>query len=284
MVRVSNGPTAKGVEGMGPLPERQLELLKRFVLRARLVQDHSLAGDLLELRKLAKVEIKAVLARNTITGETKVSLQPVDLIPTEQLESAAARVRPIFLKSDGVQYENVLDAVNTVLKGRSGASELRAKATELRTSFRNADPDYPHGKPRDLWDGGVLSHKQLAGSWLYGNLLHEDEIRRSYGGKMALEEMYVAAMRTVASEMLAAVETLHLIERLQTRGWLELPDGIFTDEVTVSATSWVPPGKVTLYVAPVNTPIPSDLDADVLSSDGWKNAVDEYLPGQPNDS
>ena len=58
-------------------------------------------------------------------------------------------------------------------------------------------------------------------------------------------------MRTVCSEMLTTVETLHLIEQLQVKGWLELPESLFTDEVTVTATSWVQPGEVRAFRLPL---------------------------------
>ena len=76
----------------------QSAMLKRFVLRARIVQDHSLARDIGVLRHLAREKITVVTTRNHTTGETSTELKPVDLLPTEQVESAAARVRPVFLK------------------------------------------------------------------------------------------------------------------------------------------------------------------------------------------
>ena len=87
------------------LQEHQVGLLKRLVLRKRIVQDHSLARDIGVLRKLGQAPIKAPLTRNVRTGETNEKLKPVDLIPAEQLESAAARVRPVFLGGDKVYYD-----------------------------------------------------------------------------------------------------------------------------------------------------------------------------------
>lgn len=229
---------------MGELNAQQLQLLERFVLRARIVQDHSLARDYRELQDMAKTQFNIRFALDSVTCETNASMSPVDLIPTEQLESAAARVRPIFLKKDKVHYDTVLDAVSAVLKGSSGAGDFVPKVKELRSHFRKADPDYPSGQPKSSWDGGALSNKQLSGAWLYGHLLHEDAVRRSYSGQMPLEEMYLSAMRTVCSEMLATVDTIHLIEQLQVKGWLGLSEKVFTDEATVTATSWVQPGEV----------------------------------------
>lgn len=269
---------------MGKLTGQQLDLMKRFVLRARIVQDHSLASDIQVLRNLSKTEFDFDITVDTATGETSVHLKPVTLLPTEQLESAAARVRPIFLKKDKVHYESVLDAINTVLKDRRGAAGYVDRAKELRARFRQADPDYPAGRPEAHWSGGALSNKHLSSAWLYGHLLHEDALRRSYRGELPLEEMYVAAMRTVCSELLATVETLHLIEELQMESWLELPANLFTEEVTIKATSWLRPGEVTLYTAPVGTALPQRLDSKELEEEGWSQAAKDLLPPTQPDS
>lgn len=259
----------------------QIRMLERFVLRARIVQDHSLARDIGVLRNLAREQVKMIITRNLKTGETSTELKPVDLLPTEQVESAAARVRPVFLKKDKVHYTSVLDALAGVLKGRPGAAEFSVKVQELRTKFHQADPDYPHGQPKESWEGGTLNNKQLSGAWLYGHLLHEDEVRRSYRGKMHLEEMYMTAIYTVCNEMLAVLETLHLIEAMQVRGWLELPENIFTDDVTVTAKTWQHPGTWNVYVASKETPLPEKLSQDMTLMPGWKNVADVFLPSSP---
>lgn len=260
------------------LQSPQIPMLKRFVLRARIVQDHSLARDIGVLRNLAREQMQVVITRNLKTGETSTELKPVDLVPTEQLESAAARVRPVFLKEDKVHYTPVLDALAGALKGRPGTAEFSVKIRKLRTKFQQADPDYPHGRPKEPWDGGTLNNKQLSGAWLYGHLLHEDKVRRSYRGNMHLEEMYMTAIYTVCNEMLAVLETLHLIEAMQVRGWLELPENIFTDDVTVTAKTWQHPGTWNVYVASMETPLPEELPQDMNLMPGWKNVADEFLP------
>lgn len=112
----------------------QIRLLERFVLRARIVQDHSLARDIGVLRNLAREQVKVVITRNLKTGETSTELKPVDLLPAEQVESAAARVRPVFLKKDKVHYATVLDALAGVLKGRSGTGNLVCRSRNCAPS------------------------------------------------------------------------------------------------------------------------------------------------------
>lgn len=78
---------------------------------------------------------------------------------------------------------------------------------------------------------------------LYGQLLHEDELRRSYGAGISAEEMLLNATKTVCSEMLATVEALHLIERLVADGSLEVAQDLFTEPVSVTATDWGPSNR-----------------------------------------
>jgi len=154
-----------------------LRTLSRFVLRARLVQEHSLADDKKALEEHAAWKMTFRLIVNQVTGEKSVELKPAPLLPTEQVESAAARVRPLFLKEDGVHYDKVLNALAEVV----GASPGHKKEVEtLRSKFRGADPDYPGGRPRAPRSEPSMSNKEVAGAWLYGHLLHEDELRWNF--------------------------------------------------------------------------------------------------------
>jgi hypothetical protein len=226
--------------------------------------------------------VKIIVTVDTGTGEETTTVGAIEMLPAEQVESAAARVRPIFLKRDKVHYDDVLNAINSALKGRTDADEDRSVANNLRSRFRAADPDYPETSQGKRWDGGFISNKQLSGAWLYGHLLHEDEKRRSYTEPLALEEAYISATKTVCLEMIAVVTTLHLIERLQVKGWLSLPETVFTDAVTINASSWTQPGQVMALLAPKDTPLPESLDKDLLESEVWKPVTEVFpLPGSP---
>lgn len=249
-----------------------LRTLSRFVLRARLVQEHSLAQDKLALEKYAAWTMSFNLIVNAETGKRSVEMKPAPLLPTEQVESAAARVRPLFLKDDGVHYDKVLNALSEMV----AASPAHQKEVEvLRSKYRVADPDYPNGRPKAPRSEPSMSNKEVAGAWLYGHLLHEDEVRRSYAKGISAEEMLLNATKTVCSEMLAAVETLHLIERLVVDGVLKLPEELFTAPVTVSAKEWAPT-LLEAYVADVGTPMPPDLNEPLDGA--WRKVHDEFGP------
>lgn len=225
------------------------------MLRARLVQEHSLAADRDILEKHAAWTMSFRLTQNRNTGERTVAMVPAPLLPTEQVESAAARVRPVFLSSDGVHYDKVLNALGEVAASSAG---LKKNVEGLRAKFRAADPDYPDGRPTEPRSAPSMTNKQVAGAWLYGHLLHEDELRRSYGAGISAEQMLLDATKTVCSEMLATVEALHLIERLVTDGSLEVAEDLFTEPISVTATEWAPQ-IAGAYVADVGTAMPESL-------------------------
>lgn len=253
-------------QGIAPL--RRLE---RFVLRARIVQDHSLAADKGVLEKHAQMRITVQASVDPESGKQSLKMS-APLLPTEQVESAAARVRPMFLKSDGVHYDDVLNDLQA-------AADLSAKENDeveaLRALFQQADPDYPESKRNTLRSGPSTTNKELAGAWLYGHLLHDDEKRRTYSAGFTAELMLLNATNTVCREILATVQSLWLIERLASKGSLTLPERLFTEPVTVTErnATWEPE-LVSAHSAPVGTPMPSTIDEPL--GDEWTNAAEEF--------
>ncbi len=243
-----------------------IEELKHFIIRARIVQDHSLARDFGKLRRLSTHSFNMVIQKNNKTGEQIARFRPVQLLPTEQVESAAARVRPVFLFSDGVFYADVL----AYLYENVDDAAARQKTLRLIKECKEADPDYPvNNKGKVYQSGNGVNNKELAGAWLYGALLHEDQRRRSFSEQFYLEEIYFNATVTVASMMLCVVKILHFIEFLQTRGLLDVPSNLWEGSVTVTASEWTRPGEGKIYTAPVGTEPPENLSVDMQLVEGW---------------
>lgn len=251
--------------------------LQHFVIRARIVQEHSLATDLGQLRRLAKYKFNVKFQIDERTGEQSGLFEPVELLPTEQVESAAARVRPVFLYSDGIYYADVL----AYLYEQADDESIRIKTLKLLELYHVADPDYPHSsKGKTYQPGAGVSNKEMAGAWLYGALLHEDQRRRSFSESFYLEEVYFNATKTVASMMLAVVQTLHLIEELVIQKKLDLPTDLWTHTVTVSAGTWTRPGKAKMYIAEVGTRWPLDFAKPIDGHSGWKEFDVRELYGE----
>lgn len=240
--------------------------LARFVLRARIVQDHSLAQDIGELKELSAVKFN-ILNFNK-GGGVDIAIDDIKVPHTEQIESAAARVRPVFLFSDGIFYADVL----AFLYEKIVDDNEKKKVLELLHECQLADPDYPiSGKGKRAGDReSVYSNKDLAGSWLYGSLLHDDENRRTFSDTTGIEHAYHAAVSSVPAMMLGVVKILHFIEPLVCDGKLNLDPELWKSDVTFKGTTLSFPGKVSVYVAEVGTPFPQSIEADLLEAEGWK--------------
>lgn len=245
-----------------------MDNLARFVLRARIVQDHSLAQDIRALEELTKVEFKLILPTGDMTGENVIKFADIKVPHTEQIESAAARVRPVFLFSDGIFYADVL----AFLYEKIADDDDKKIILKLLRECQMADPDYPKsGKGKRAGDGGSgFSNKDLAGSWLYGSLLHDDEKRRTFSDATGIDSAYRAAVHSVSAMMLCVIKILHFITIFVCGGKLDLDPDLWTSDVTFKGTTLSFPGEVSVYVAKVGTPIPQSFETDMSEAEGWE--------------
>ena len=233
--------------------------LARFVLRARIIQDHSLAQDIGALKELSEVKFKFNILNFNKGGGANITVDDIKLPHSEQIESAAARVRPVFLFSDEIFYADVLAFLYEKIVDDNG----KKKVLELLHECQMADPDYPDG-------GAGFSNKELAGSWLYGSLLHDDENRRTFSDAAGIEHAYHAAVCSVPAMMLGVVRILHFIEPLVCDGKLNLDPELWKIDVTFKGTTLSFRGKVSVYVAEVGTTFPQSIETDMLEAEGWK--------------
>lgn len=245
-----------------------MDNLTRFVLRARIVQDHSLAQDIGVLKKLSTVELNFNIPKFNKDGGANIDIADIKVPHTEQIESAAARVRPVFLFSDGIFYADVLAFLyETIVDDNE-----KKKVLKLLRECQLADPDYPiSGKGKRAGDReSGYSNKDLAGSWLYGSLLHDDENRRTFSDTTGIEHAYRAAVYSVPAMMLGVVRILHFIEPLVCDGKLNLDPELWKSDVTFKGTTLSFRGKVSVYVAEVGATFPRSIETDMLEAEGWK--------------
>lgn len=245
-----------------------MDNLARFVLRARIVQDHSLAQDIRALEELTKVKFKLILPTGDMAGENDIKFADIKVPHTEQIESAAARVRPVLLFSDGIFYADVLAFIYEKIVD----DDEKKIILKLLRECQMADPDYPKsGKGKRAGDGGSeFSNKDLVGSWLYGSLLHDDEKRRTFSDATGIDSAYHAAVHSVSAMILCVIKILHFITILVCEGKLDLDYDLWTSDVTFKGKTLSFRGEVSVYVAEVRTPIPQSFETDMSEIEGWK--------------
>ena len=223
-----------------PAHERKyIETITAFILRARRIEEHSLAQDKERMANWAHGQITLYL-RGDGTQEM------VQALPEEEaFESLAARVRPILLEQDPVSYKRLLPALKYFLRNLPADSPLRASHAALAVewdaklgtrpgqdrsySLHVTGPGIPEGLP-PATDG------DLAMGWFYGDLVHADTDRREQMGAFGIRERYRAAVGVVAAAVFLTIGTMKFIRTLEAEGLFRVPAAAWDEQVTVGDT------------------------------------------------
>ena len=231
---------------------KKRERLDRFVVRLRIIEAHSLAADRQRLATFCEHRWEFVLREGP---DASMTIKPIPLLPTEQVESAIARIRPLLVEGDGISYKQVLGALG---EGIPGAA--RQELALRRAEFETFDPEAKSGKPKKAHEPGApVTNSRIGSSWLYGDLVHADPTRQSYTAGSTPEFVFVEAQRMTCGLMLAALHTLDFFRMLHEQGLIYISDESFTRRVTTQATEWAPEING-LYSAPLGAAMPGAPD------------------------
>lgn len=225
-----------------PAPDAlHLDRLCAFIVRARRVEAHSLAQD-----KDFVVEVADVTMKMTFEpGKTR--LRTVLPESEEQVESAAARVRPLVLNSEPSNGLNAVNAMAYLLRNHpefTGGSAGKA-IRELRDGWKRVLPSATSDStPYSVYiadDEASESHDAaaLGWAWMYGDVVHSDPDRRAATRLAGVHERYRAGAILTCKIIIQAVATMNVIRGLRKAGLLILPDEPFTEEVAVNSESLI---------------------------------------------
>jgi hypothetical protein len=174
-----------------------------------------------------------------------------------------------------VYWAKVTDALGYFLRGQD-VNDLTARMQHLRTSWQNYDKDTPSslgfesragGKNGDL--GELIDSKALAYAWLYGDLVHADDKTPDRVGLHDIDDRYRAGAILIVNVACCVLMTLNLVRAAQQRGFIALPDDVFTAPVKAN-----PAAELTISQAvtgPAGTSsaeLEAALDAGTGSADG----------------
>ena len=215
------------------LKQQQRTLLEWFVIRARRVEEHSLAQDKEQLLAWASVSITVVVRAEDGQPQTVRWHLP----PEEPLDSLAARCRPFVLNDDAVYWAKVTKALRSVLRG-TDAEDLTAAVQRLRDAWGALDknkPGFEVYESRAGDENGVLGEligtKALAYAWLYGDLVHANDDTLERVGDHDINDRYRAGAHLITNIAFRVIETLNLVREAQRRGLLGLTDEVFSQSV-----------------------------------------------------
>jgi hypothetical protein len=251
--------------------ERHLNALKSFILRARRIRAHSLAKDARLLVKLQNPQFKVQFT--PATGEMKVVM---DLPPEEQVESAAARIRPLILNDEDTYHAKVMNAL-LYFGRKSNLSEENIKV--LRGWKAEWAKVNPKGKSLGFYEVRVqnpgevetcISDNALAFSWIYGDVVHADSSRREEGRAYGVDERFRAAIPVVVRLMVLAMVTLTITEQMKDHGVLPDLGDAFDEEVVVSNKPLEMETRVYVAEHDENGNIPDPPAMDEEFGDDWK--------------
>ncbi|GGV91772.1 hypothetical protein GCM10010228_82920 [Streptomyces massasporeus] len=245
------------------LDEKHQRWLEAFVVRARRVEEHSLASDWDALVELTRMKINA----RVHNGEVRIRYE---LPPEEVVESAAARLRPILLEQEDCFHMKALSALGYICRAApQDAGWIRAARAEWRTRVSpstRGESGYwimvsntATGKQCDLDAHG------LAMAWIYGDVVHHDPERRREGDAFGLRDRFRAAVPLVAWVMVGTIELLNYIRVLNEGGLLQLRQEVFGEQVALKSTVWEEPAE--MYYAPVGAEAPSLASSPM--PEGW---------------
>ena len=235
-----------------------LEILRRFVVRARRVEAHSMVRDH-SVDRYAKPAMR-IEFRNESPGRIR------EVLPDQEIfESLAARVRPCFLGQEPIYLNKVFDSIYLLLDGR----RLPEKDSELldacRNDFRNLlDKEGGHYFARVFDEAGnpksvVLSDLSIGDGWLYGDLVHADpKGEKAEAMKLPYRERFFAATSLFSMLAVIIVRLLGIVTDLNKRF------GFGNDEIVSQKMVLLPYGaKLAEGVDP--STLPGAVDATSLT-------------------
>jgi len=213
------------------------ERVERFVLRARRIEAHSLAEDLDKLIALGQAKMNFEVFVNNETEEVVATKGSQELPPEEQLESLAARVRPLLLNDDLLYYA-VLKSMKT-LTHQVENPRLRAALQTLRDNWkRHIEPTREAAyivqvEASESAPARYVDDSALASAWLYGDVVHASVKSLQEAEGIDVRERYRAAAPLIARVALAAIGLLNVVRGCQEGGLLGLSEKAFIEEVVV---------------------------------------------------
>ncbi|MFU8854948.1 hypothetical protein ACNAW0_28860 [Micromonospora sp. SL1-18] len=250
----NNGPEA--------VAARHRAVLRRFTVRARRVEEHSLASDKQRLMKWSQGTFTL-----TFEAESGKAAMTWELPDEESLDSLAARCRPFLLQGDPVYHGKVTNALGFFL--RAAPDELREHLQNIRDGWRPLDPadrrtlgyESRAGSLTEAF-GELVTDKELAYAWLYGDLVHADDSTEDRIRGHDIDSRFQAGALFITNVAVKSIITLNLLRQAQSDGYVGLEEDVFTERVVAR-----PQRELTLEkfaTAPVGTPT-ADIEA-VLDS------------------
>lgn len=233
--------------------QRDQSRVDTFVIRARRIEAHSLAQDTQRLIKLSGGAMEVAIR----DGRTFVTF---DYPPEEQVESAAARVRPLLLTD--VSMVNVFNSIKSLTSASEDREPIRTWIAERRALWVERTNETPGKTGFKAFMSSTTSegsaatdHMQLALAWIYGDVVHHAPEHLERTKHFGVGERFRAAVPLVAYIMIEAINVLTNIREMDKIGALTVSPEAWTVPVVAEETY---EREVKLYLSEIGTEPPGD--------------------------
>lgn len=276
-------PRAPWSRTTGDPVSNDIDRMAAFVLRVRRIEEHSLVQDRERLKRYAAGTFNVTFS---IDGTATIQR---DLPPEEYFESLTARLRPLVLKGDAIQYGRVLNALTTTVQNCSDTEDsrrfIREEISTLRSRWRRLDIEAP--ATTQAFELRVFDHAhepiaaavtdtQLAAAWLYADLVHADPKPNLTPALVyPLKERYIAAVGVFSRIALLSLSTRDVILHAADRFGFHFPAEILSEPVTVNDLTLVDK-DIEFYEVPEGV-MASDALAAVKPNSGWRRLTLETM-------
>lgn len=212
------------------------------------MEEHSLASDRAALVDLAHMKSKVEVERSTGKA-TWIQAFP----PEEQVESAAARVRPLILDQDPTHYARAFNALGYLLQAAGAPEPVMKNLKGLKAEWAAIKPKGKHVRGYSVEvsragseDAELLADNVLGFAWIYGDVVHSDADRLAETHTFGVVERFRAAVPLVAHIMMLTIATLNFIRAMHHAGLVVIEDGLFDGQVVVTETTFRNEGQIYL--------------------------------------
>lgn len=264
MVR-KTGATKKQSKPRHPIDDIEArDILRRFVIRARRVEAHSLVQN-----HAVEKYVKPSMTVNYKEGQpTRIKYAMPD---QEIFESLAARTRPCILGSEPVYLDKVFRSIDMLLGERRLTDHDKQCLDFYRKTFQNL-----HDKDKgisysiqtysadNIPKGEPLSNLLIGEAWLYSDLVHADpKDNKAKALKLSYQDRYYAGTSFFSMLAIIIVDMLNLVTVVNRQFHLGIDEDAWKEQVVASEEdSEVAADR--MVVLPYGTKVPEGIDPSTL--------------------
>lgn len=264
MVR-KNGTNKKQSKPRHPIDDIDArDILRRFVIRARRVEAHSLVQNH-AVEKYVKPSMK-VDYKEGQPPRIKYAMPDQEIF-----ESLAARTRPCILGSEPVYLDKVFRSIEMLLGERQLAGQAKKCLDSCRKTFQNL-----HDKDKgtsysiqtynadNIPEGEPLSDLLIGEAWLYSDLVHADpKDDKAKALKLSYRDRYYAGTSFFSMLAIVIVNMLNFVTIINSQYHLGVYAEAWKEQVVASEEdSEVAAEK--MVVLPHSTKVPEGIDPSTL--------------------